>query len=551
MPLNVTTSSLLNPTTPYGPGIGNAARAVRSWRLNGAEDLARGLEALQNRVDSIDKTNRTASPTVSEIVVTDDSGQVIAALGDLIYAGVPYTNYFSEIHAGDPLMTRDPAQAVFNANADGSVTIGKNGYLDILDPYSSDAAWIGTQFDTLAVTGAANNGSGLIRLTVTGHTLSTGDVVRVLNVGGVPNATGDRTVTSIDANHVDLQNTVFVGTYTSGGTVSRLLHVSGVANNGSGLIRITTAVAHGYESGDRVHLQNCGAANGEWTITVIDTTHFDLAGSTYTSGSNGQCLRYFAGGLFQTIAIGPSFSNYKLRAFADGSLRIKNSEIDLTDGSSTLVISPTGPTISFTSASGYKTQITADSVQTLNPTSSQLTSISHSGVGVFDTTATDVASLTPTGIGFSLATVTLASIGIVAGNGLADVSQEYRVNGSTALDAAHCNVSTEYDIGGVKVIDANLVDVAVGYKIAGSAALTATTCNVSTTYGIGGTPALTASNCNVSTNFTVGGNQVVKTRLGALGTLAGAATLAQVITKVNLIITNALGISAGHGLTAD
>jgi hypothetical protein len=229
-------------------------------------------------------------------------------------------NYFSEIHVGDPLNTGNPAQALFNA-ANGRVTIGQNGIVEILDPFGSDAAWIGAQADTLPVTGAANNGSGLIRLTVTAHTLTTGDIVPVMNVGGVPNATGLFTVTSIDANHVDLQNSVFVGLYTSGGTINRLLHLAGAANNGAGLIRLQTSAAHTYETGDKVNVLSVGGvpnAMGQWIITVFDATHFDLQGSTfagaYTSG--GTCLRYFAGMLAQTIAIGPSFPNYKLRAFA-------------------------------------------------------------------------------------------------------------------------------------------------------------------------------------------------------------------------------------------
>jgi hypothetical protein len=64
-----------------------------------------------------------------------------------------------------------------------------------------------------------------------------------------------------------------------------------VANNGSGLIRITTSTAHGRTTGDEVILAQVGGtteANGKRIITVIDSTHYDLQGSTfvhaYTSG---------------------------------------------------------------------------------------------------------------------------------------------------------------------------------------------------------------------------------------------------------------------------
>lgn len=68
-------------------------------------------------------------------------------------------------------------------------------------------------------------------------------------------------------------------------------NVSGCVDNGSGLIRVSTAEAHGYATGDKVTITGVlgtTEANGSWTITVIDSTHFDLQGSafvhTYTSG---------------------------------------------------------------------------------------------------------------------------------------------------------------------------------------------------------------------------------------------------------------------------
>jgi hypothetical protein len=61
--------------------------------------------------------------------------------------------------------------------------------------------------------------------------------------------------------------------------------VSGCANNGSGLIRVTTSTSHLFSSTDTVVVANVlgtTEANGPWTITVIDATHFDLVGSTFT-----------------------------------------------------------------------------------------------------------------------------------------------------------------------------------------------------------------------------------------------------------------------------
>lgn len=71
-------------------------------------------------------------------------------------------------------------------------------------------------------------------------------------------------------------------TVTTGATVA----VSGAADNGSGLVRITTGSAHGFSTGERVGIAGVTGtteANGSWTITVITTTTFDLQGSTFAN----------------------------------------------------------------------------------------------------------------------------------------------------------------------------------------------------------------------------------------------------------------------------
>jgi len=67
--------------------------------------------------------------------------------------------------------------------------------------------------------------------------------------------------------------------------------VTNVANNGSGLVRITTSAAHGLVTGDLVNVFGVGgvaAANTRAIATVVDTTRVDLQGTSfagsYTSG---------------------------------------------------------------------------------------------------------------------------------------------------------------------------------------------------------------------------------------------------------------------------
>jgi hypothetical protein len=172
----------------------------------------------------------------------------------------------------------------------------------------------------------------------------TGDEVLVDQVGGVPNATGVWTVTVVGPGIIDLQESGFGGAYTSGGWITRVLHVTGAVDNGSGLVRLTVA-SHGYESGDRVHVESVGGvpnATGQWTVTVVDADHIDLEGSVFAGAHSGGgvCIRFFAGGLFQNIAIGKSFDNYSLRAFPDGSLKIHNAEIVLDGTEATITLDP-------------------------------------------------------------------------------------------------------------------------------------------------------------------------------------------------------------------
>ena len=70
------------------------------------------------------------------------------------------------------------------------------------------------------ITGAADNGAGLVRITAPGHGFQTGMLVMTNFVGGVSAAKGVRTITRIDNDTYDIQGTTFAGTYTSGGKAS-------------------------------------------------------------------------------------------------------------------------------------------------------------------------------------------------------------------------------------------------------------------------------------------------------------------------------------------
>lgn len=66
-----------------------------------------------------------------------------------------------------------------------------------------------------AITGVADNGSGLVRITSVGHGQATGNRVHTKDIGGVNSANGTWYVTVIDPDNYDLDDSTFSGTYTA------------------------------------------------------------------------------------------------------------------------------------------------------------------------------------------------------------------------------------------------------------------------------------------------------------------------------------------------
>ncbi len=121
---------------------------------------------------------------------------------------------------------------------------------------------------SLAITGVANNGSGLVRITTaSAHGFVTGDLVNVWGVNGVPAANTRATVTVVNATSFDLQGTSFSGTWTSGGTAgiwnNRRLG-TGFRIESSDVAEFVNCFCYGYERGfdigdgaQSIQLNNC------------------------------------------------------------------------------------------------------------------------------------------------------------------------------------------------------------------------------------------------------------------------------------------------------
>ena len=72
------------------------------------------------------------------------------------------------------------------------------------------------------ITGAANNGGGLIRITATAHTFRDEDRITITGVGGTVEANAANwRCTFVTANTFDLKNSTFTNAYTSGGVAAR------------------------------------------------------------------------------------------------------------------------------------------------------------------------------------------------------------------------------------------------------------------------------------------------------------------------------------------
>lgn len=152
-----------------------------------------------------------------------------------------------------------------------------------------------TSLTAISISGAANNGSGLIRITSGAHGRTTGDQVTISGVGGVTAANGTWTATVISTTVIDLVGSAFAGVYTAStgsliwsgvGATNGAMVINSVVNNGAGLIRVVTSTPHALTGGQIVKIAGVVGtteANGSWACAVINTTTIDLTASIFVN----------------------------------------------------------------------------------------------------------------------------------------------------------------------------------------------------------------------------------------------------------------------------
>jgi hypothetical protein len=340
---------------------GNVKRAAAQLSKTGGDDAAswatasQSFTSVQQQIDSITRALQQPVPIPNPLQITAANGALIAEIGSLIdpttntgYSGI----WGNNLYVGGT----GPATAPFFSSEGGNVVVGQNGQVDVLDPYGNIGAWLGTEVEApRTVSGAIADGSGQVQLTVTAHPYRNGDWVNAVNVGGVPNATGQWVISAVATNTFSLTGSTFAGAYSGGGTVTRFFsggafetiavaagqRITNAVNNGSGLVRLTIT-GHGYSTGFDVtttNVQGVPGANGTFLVTVIDANTVDLQGSQFSGA-------YVSGG------ISINWPTAKLLAQGDGSLLIRDATIILNGTGGSIVIDPTIPSITVTGAGG-------------------------------------------------------------------------------------------------------------------------------------------------------------------------------------------------------
>lgn len=137
----------------------------------------------------------------------------------------------------------------------------------------------------------ATNASPIVIETASHHHRTTGDVVIITGVLGNTAANGKHTITVVDDTHFELDGSTGNGTYITHGTWRLQLDHHVVDATNATPIVIETAGNHNRVTGDYVSISGVEgneSANGDWIITVLDDTHFELDTSSgvadYTEG---------------------------------------------------------------------------------------------------------------------------------------------------------------------------------------------------------------------------------------------------------------------------
>lgn len=158
----------------------------------------------------------------------------------------------------------------------------------------------------VTITGAADNGSGLVRITSVGHGFLDNEYVRIYDVVGTVEANGIWKITLVDVDNFDLDGSAFAIAYTSGGTADiyedygttddgprAILHSGGavsqnIANTAKSIVRCLNLIAtNTYWYGYYASGANDPAGKMEFTTQTLGDAAFYLTADTIGAGNTG------------------------------------------------------------------------------------------------------------------------------------------------------------------------------------------------------------------------------------------------------------------------
>jgi hypothetical protein len=180
------------------------------------------------------------------------------------------------------------------------IDLGTTGYLRIRRTSSAafqDNEVISSATAAKAISGAADNGAGLIRIKATAHGYTTGQLVTIKSVGGTVEANNTNTnpawtITVHDVDYFDLNESTFANAYTSGGSAYKVTGVGGVAAANGTEIGEFAVTYLGYDG------QTAAFALGD-TVTGETSTHTGVIVSDSDCGTFGTLGILGATGVFQ------------------------------------------------------------------------------------------------------------------------------------------------------------------------------------------------------------------------------------------------------------
>jgi hypothetical protein len=156
---------------------------------------------------------------------TNDDQVTIAGVGDSTL-GTAANKTWRSVRSSYTILTTTNSSGVVKVKTDRAHRLNTGELVVIAGNSISgyNGTWTVTAPSSHAVSGCADNGSGIVRVTATGHGFSTGDQVETRGIYGTGGmiwwANGVFTITVVDADNFDLQGTHFItgASYRNGGT---------------------------------------------------------------------------------------------------------------------------------------------------------------------------------------------------------------------------------------------------------------------------------------------------------------------------------------------